>query len=343
MKLKLYLTLNYVKYIVILLLVFILIIWLAQILRMLDFNQTFSIQLYEIIKITSYLLPSAINTILPIIILLASCFYNRSINSTSEISIFSLYLGKNQIYGFLSYIYLFLIILFVFNSEYFSVKSYNNFKNEEISFRNEFKISEVNQEINIPDKLNLFFKEKIKGTNRYLDVTTFLIEDNIVIKSESVEYSISNSDLNFIFTNGRRISASDEEKSFTEFNKLEYKIENKNSHKISYGKENYNFLELINSNEPSYQKFAHRRIIDLLFLIFVIIISSRIVFLNSKSSELFKNYAFNLIVMLFSFTSLAFITKQLLNSIILINTYYAYSIIILVLTVLIVRKKYAFL
>ena len=122
-----------------------------------------------------------------------------------------------------------------------------------------------------------------------------------------------------------------------------YKIENKNSHKISYGKENYNFLELINSNEPSYQKFAHRRIIDLLFLIFVIIISSRIVFLNSKSSELFKNYAFNLIVMLFSFTSLAFITKQLLNSIILINTYYAYSIIILVLTVLIVRKKYAFL
>ena len=105
MKLKLYLTLNYVKYIVILLLVFLLIIWLAQILRMMDFNQTVTIQLYEIMRITSYLLPSAINTILPIIILLASCFFNRYINSTSEISIFSLYLKRKKINLFLSYLY----------------------------------------------------------------------------------------------------------------------------------------------------------------------------------------------------------------------------------------------
>ncbi|MDC0862077.1 LptF/LptG family permease [Alphaproteobacteria bacterium] len=343
MKLKLYLTLNYVKYIVILLFVFVLIIWLAQILRMLDFNQTFSIQLYEIIKITSYLLPSAINTILPIIILLSSCFYNRHINSTSEISIFTLYLGKKQIYNFLTYTYLLLIILFIFNSEYLSVKSYDNFKNEEINFRNEFKISEINKEISIPNKLNLFFAEKVKGSNKYLDVTTFLIEKNIVIKSESVEYTISNSDLNFIFNNGQRISASNEEKSFTNFNKLEYKIENQNNHEVSYGKENYNFFELINSNEESYQKFAHRRIIDLFFLIFVIIISSKILFLNSKSKDLFKNYAFNLIVTLFSFTVLAFITKQLLNNSILINTYYVCSLVLLIFTGIIVMRKYAFL
>ena len=93
MKLKLYLTFNYVKYILLILIVFLLIIWLAQIVRYLDLSQSFTMQFSQVAIVTSYLLPNAISTILPIIIFIATCFFNYQLNQTNEISIISLYLS----------------------------------------------------------------------------------------------------------------------------------------------------------------------------------------------------------------------------------------------------------
>ena len=67
------------------LVVFLLIVWLAQIVRYLDLSQSFSLQFGKVAILSSYLLPNALSTILPIVVFIASCFFNYQLNQTNEI------------------------------------------------------------------------------------------------------------------------------------------------------------------------------------------------------------------------------------------------------------------
>ncbi len=343
MKLKLYLTLNYVKYIFLILAVFIFIIWLAQIIRFIDFGQAFTLQVYEIIKITSFLLPSAVNTILPIIIYLSSCFYNRHINSTNEITIFQLYLSKKKINIIIFLFYGLISVLYILNSEVISVKSYNAYKTAEIDFRNNFQIKDQDNHINITNKIDLFYESKKEDQSTFINVIAFLIDENILIKSNEVLINLSENQISFKFINGQRISASSNEESFTNFDKLDYKIIKEVEHKISFGKENFTAIQLFKSDNPFFEKSAHRRIIDLFFLIFVIFISNKIIYLNSKSNSIIIVYTYNLVSILLSFTILSLVSKFFLSDKIDVLLYYIISTSFMVTTYLLLRRKYAFL
>ena len=342
MKLKLYLTISYVKYIVLMLIGFLLIIWLAQIIRYLDLSETLSIEFNKIGLITSYLLPNALSAILPIIVFISSCFYNKHINQTNEVSIASLYLSKKNLKKIVLLLYAVIVLMYVFNTEIISVNAYNKYKNQEIEFRNQFKIKDIGNQIYVKDKINLFYESKNKDSTLE-DVTTYLIEENVVINSEKVNYEQSDKELIFTFIKGERISSSDVEKSFTNFDKLKYNITNTNNNQISLDKENYNFIQLIKHKNKFFNKAAHRKIIDLLFLILVLNISGKIIFLNEKSSNLIRKYSFNLFLILVCFTSLTLITKLFISDRIALNFFYITSIITILIFNIILKKKYAFL
>ena len=339
MKLKLYLTISYVKYIVLLLVVFLLIIWLAQIIRYLDLSQSFSMQFSKVALITSYLLPNAIGTILPIIIFIASCFLNYQINQTNELTILSLYLSKNSLRKIIFFIYSFLLIVYAINTEIISVNSYNKYKTQEIELRNQFKIKDFKNEIFIKNKLNLFYEKRNSNNASLVNVTTYLIEENVVIKSEVVKYIQSEKQLLFTFLKGTRIASSKNEKSYTNFDKLEYKIRNDTNDKISLNKENYNFFELINHKNLFFNKSAHKRIIDLFMFAFILYMASKVLFINNKSKNLIKNYSIYLLIILVCFTHISLMSKLFISSIITLNVFYLGSILVILLITGILKKK----
>jgi lipopolysaccharide export LptBFGC system permease protein LptF len=341
MKLKLYLTISYVKYILLILIVFLLIIWLAQIIRYLDLSQSFSLQFSKVALITSYLIPNAINTILPIIIFIASCFFNYQLNQTNEINIFNLYISKNSLRRIILITYGLLTLFYIINTEIISVNAYNEYKTKEIDLRNQFKIRDFKNEIYIKDKLNLFYKNK----NNFIleNVTTYLIEENVVIKSKEVKYIQLNNEILFTFKKGIRIASSNNEKSYTDFDKLEYRILNKEPDQISFDKENYNFFELIKNEKKIFQKSAHRKIIDLLMLIFILHLSSKIMMISNKSKNLIRNYSYSLLLILISFTFISLMTNLLMTDLISINSYYSINILYYLIMIIILRKKNAFL
>ena len=341
MKLKLYLTISYVKYILLMLIVFLLVVWLAQIVRYLDLSQSFSMQFSKVAIITSYLLPNAISTILPIIIFIASCFFNYQLNQTNEINIFSLYLSKINLKIIILFTYCLLLVFYLINTEIISVKAYNKYKVDEIELRNQFKIKDSKNEIYIKNKLNLFYEKKNQENSVLENVTTYLIDENVVIKSKEVKYVRSEKELLFTFVNGKRIASSKDEKSYTEFDKLEYRIINTAINKISLDKENYNFFELIKNNNTFFKKSAHKKIIDLLMLLFVLNLSAKILMISNKSKDLIKNYSYNLFIILLVFTYISLMTNLFVSNMISTNLYYIGNIFAGLLITLIFRKKYA--
>ena len=341
MKLKLYLTISYVKYILLMLVVFLLIVWLAQIVRYLDLSQSFSVQLGKVALLSSYLLPNALSTILPIIVFIASCFFNYQLNQSNEINIFNLYLSKNSLKIIIIITYSLILAFYIINTEIISVKAYNKYKFEEIELRNQFKINDSGNEIYIKNKLNLIYENKNPEDLALENVITFLIDENVLIKAKEVQYIQSEKELLFTFVNGQRITSSKNEKSFTNFDKLEYRIVNSNLNTISFDKENYNFFELIKSENVFFQKSAHRKILDLLLLIFILYLSSKIITISSKSKNLIKNYSYNLSFILLSFTYMSLMTNLFVSELLSTELYYINNIFIVILTTIIFRKKYA--
>ena len=325
------------------LVVFLLIVWLAQIVRYLDLSQSFSMQFSKVAIITSYLIPNAISTILPVIIFIASCFLNYQMNQTNEISIISLYLSKNNLRKIIFFIYSSLLLIYVINTEIISVDSYNKYKTKEIELRNQFKIKDFKNEIFVKNKLNLFYEKRNPNNTSLENVTTYLIEENVVIKSEEVKYIQSEKKLLFTFVKGVRIASSKNEQSYTNFDKLEYEIENNTFNKIALDKENYNFFELIKHKNLFFKKSAHKRVMDLLMFVFILFISSKIIFINNKSKNLIKNYTIYLLIILASFTYISLISKLYISNTITVKLFYLGSLLIIFLTTTILRNKNAYL
>ena len=343
MKLKLYLTISYVKYIVFMVLTFISIIWIAQVIRYIGLNESFSIELHKVAMITLHLLPNALTTIMPIIIFISSCFFNKHINQTNELSIASHYLSEKKIKKMLLIIFSAIVLVYLYNTEIISVKSYNEYKIQEIDFRNQFKIKDIKNEIYIDGKISLLYEKKNSENGNLKNVTTYLIEENVVIKSKEVRYYQSKEEITFIFIEGERISSSNKEKSYTKFQKLNYSIVNSNNSKLELSKENFNSVDLFKHKRKDFNKAAHRKVIDLIFLILVLRISGKLILINERSNNLIANYSFNLLIILISFTLLAFLNKLFISEQITIIIFYIVSILTIILTNLILDKKYAFL
>ena len=181
---KYYIIFNFFKYILISIFIFIGLIWVSQILRVLDLQHTISFQILDVIKTTILVLPSFIS---PIILIFCFCylsfFLNYKLNSSNEIIIFKQYLKLNDLK------YLFLIIIAIIfalnflNKEFFSVFAYHKYKIKELELRNNLKLGNPNKnEFYIDGELNIFFKSNNNGV--FFDVEALFLRESQLIKSQ---------------------------------------------------------------------------------------------------------------------------------------------------------------
>ena len=161
---KSYIFSSFFKYILINIFIFIGLIWLSQILRILELQSSISNQIYDVIKTTSLVLPSFINPLMPFLLILGGFSLNYKLNSSNEIIILKQYLGIKEISN-LIFLLLFSVFLFYFiNNEYFSVKTYHKYKIEELEIRNNLKLGVPSQnEFHIQNELSIFFESQEDG------------------------------------------------------------------------------------------------------------------------------------------------------------------------------------
>ena len=147
------------KYILINIIIFVGLIWISQILRILELQQSIATQLFEVIKTTILVLPSFIGPLLPFLLIIAGFFLNYKYNSTNEIIIINQYLSKKKNLVLFSIILLVISIFHFVNSEILSVNLYQKYKVQELEIRNNLKLGfPTLNEFQIEKELSIFFE-----------------------------------------------------------------------------------------------------------------------------------------------------------------------------------------
>ena len=299
-------------------------IWLSQILRILEMQHSITTQLTDVITTTILVLPSFINPLMPFLLILASFFLNYKFNSSNEIIIIKQYFPfKNNLKLFT--ISSFVIIAFFFiNNEYLSVKLYYKYKIQELEIRNNIKLGVPSMnEFHIEDEVSIFFTRQ--SNNNFYDVEAIIYNDGQFIKANSAYIEIEKKNYNIIFNTGERIILNQNEKSKTDFDKFIYSIENKEIEILMMDKQHFNTYELLHHSDSEFYNQGHNRIFQYFLMIFVFFISFKIFYLYQSKKNIIKYYALIFVIVL---------TVQVVNSylIFLLNNnsnfnYYYYYLI----------------
>jgi lipopolysaccharide export LptBFGC system permease protein LptF len=301
---KYYIIYNFFKYILISIFIFIGLIWVSQILRILDLQHTISFQILDVMKTTILVLPSFISPISSFLLLLSSFFLNYKINSSNEIIIFKQYLRlKDLKYLFIAIMTIIFAMNF-FNKEVFSVKAYHKYKIEELELRNNLKLGNPNQnEFYIDGELNIFFKSSNNGI--FFDVEALFLRESQLIKAQYAELEISKKDFNLIFFYGERLSLNSEEITKTNFEKFVYNIQNREIEKLYFDKEHFNTFELINHEEKEFIGHGYNRIFQYFVNLSILVLSLKIIFMYKFKKILINQfiYIFTLLLILQIFNS----------------------------------------
>jgi lipopolysaccharide export LptBFGC system permease protein LptF len=301
---KYYIIFHYFKYILINIFLFIGLIWISQILRILELQFSFSNQILDVIKTTILVLPSFIGPLSSFLILLASFFLNFKLNSSNEIVVIRQYFGFKDFSALILITMLALFLINLINNEYLAIKTYEKYKIKELEIRNNLKLGVPNQkEFHIDGELSIFFDSKQDYI--FYDVEALIYRNGEFIKSDSAEFEVSKKNFNLIFQDGDRLSLNAEEISKTNFERFIYSIENKDIEKLHLDKEHFNTLDLINHNDLDHKIHGHNRLFQYIIIICVILISLKIVVHLSERKKIFK---------LFSFIFLLLLIVHILNS-----------------------------
>ena len=270
------------------LLVFIGLIWLSQIIRIIEFNYSFSNQIIEIANTTLLALPSFINPLVPFLIIIGSFMLNSKIKNSNEIIVLKQYLSSKSFKVLFQLLIFFLFVIFTINNEFISKKFYSKYKINELEIRNNLKLGSPTQnEFHIDDILSIFFERKIDST--FYNIEAIIYDQNQFIISESVEIELSKSNFNLVFSNGERLILNNIEKSKTVFDKFIYTLENKKYEELLMDKDHYNTFELITHPDKDFKNHGHNKIFQYFFLIFVSLISFKVIFFYiNKINNLFR-------------------------------------------------------
>jgi len=308
-----YIIYNFFKYILITLLLFIGLIWMSQIIRILEFQYSVSNQIIEIAGTTLLALPSFINPLVPFLILIGSFMLNSKIKSSNEIIILKQYLTVKSLRVLFQYLIFFTIIISAINNEIISNKFYEKYKIKELEIRNNFKLGSPSQnEFHIDDIVSIFFDNK--DDNTFYNIEAIIYNQNQFVVSDIVEIELSKSNFNLVFTNGERIILNDIEKSKTVFDKFTYVIENKKYEKLLLDKDHYNTFELISHPEEDFRNHGHNKIFHYFFLILTGLISFKIIFFYKTKKNNFSNFSFIFILILLVQVLNSYIVNLLDNS-----------------------------
>ena len=326
-----YIIFNYLKYISINIAIFIGLIWLSQILRILELQQSLTTQVLDVISTTLLVLPSFISPLMPFLLIIASFFLNYKFNSSNEIIILKQYFSfKNNL--FLSAFLTSVIIVFYFiNNELFSIKLYEKYKVKELEIRNNLKLGVPSlNEFHIEKEVSIFFKNQ--KNNEFYDVEAIIYKDGQFIKANSAEIEIENKNYNLIFNEGQRIILNDIEKSKTLFNRFIYSIENKDIEMLMMDKEHFNTLELLNNDNKEFYYHGHNRIYQYLVTLIIILVSYKIFFHYISKKSVFKYYAIVFLGVLVIQVLNSYLL-YLLNNNNLFNLYFYYFINLIMLSI----------
>ena len=279
------------KYILINIIIFVGLIWISQILRILELQQSIATQLFEVIKTTILVLPSFIGPLLPFLLIIAGFFLNYKYNSTNEIIIINQYLSKKKNLVLFSIILLVISIFHFVNSEILSVNLYQKYKVQELEIRNNLKLGlPTLNEFHIENEVSIFFEKQ--NNNKFSNVNAIIFEDGQFINAKEANIEIKNKNYNLIFYEGERVIFNDTEKSKTIFNKFIYSIENNKIEILMYDKEHFNTFELLKSDDKEFYYQGHNRIYQYLFILMTVIISFKIFFFYISKKSIFKYYTF---------------------------------------------------
>ena len=334
---KFYIIFVYFKYIFINIIIFIGLIWLSQILRILDLQYSLSNQIYDIIKTTSLVLPSFINPLMPFLLLLGSFFANYKFNTNNEIIILKQYLNIKEILILIICMMIFLFLFYFVNNEYLSVKAYHKYKVEELDIRNNLKLGAPSKnEFHIDNEVSIFFKSQDKDF--FYDIEALIYQEGQFVKSNWAEIEISKKNFNLVFYHGERILLNIDEKSKTNFDKFTYSIENKNIEKLLMDKEHYNTFNLIKHEEKDYVNHGHNRIYQYLLTAFIILLSFKIIFLYEPKKNLLRKFGFIFIFLLVLQIINSYLIYLLNNNNFTIIYYYVINFSLLVLSYIYLKR-----
>ena len=329
-----YIIYNYFKYILIILLIFTGLIWLSQIIRIIEFQYSISNQIIDIAGTTLLALPSFINPLVPFLIIIGSFMLNSKIKNSNEIIILKQYLSSKSLRFLFQLLIFFTIIIYAINNEIISKKFYEKYKIKELEIRNNLKLgSPVQNEFHIDNIVSIFFDKKEDST--FYEIDAIIYNQNQFISSDSVEIELSKSNFNLVFSNGERLILNDIEKSKTVFDKFTYIIESKEYEKLLMDKDHYNTFELIKHSENEFRNHGHNKIYQYFFLILTGLISLKIIFyyVNKKNNLINFSLIFLLILsiqvlniyliyLLDNFNSFSLLYFYAINFIFLISTYF---------------------
>ena len=181
------------------------------------------------------------------------------------------------------------IMLYFINNEYFSVSLYHKYKIKELEIRNNLKLGVPSiNEFHIEKEVSIFFENQ--RNNKFFNVDAIIYENGQFIKAISAEIEINKKSYNLIFYNGERIILNDTEKSKTSFDKFIYSLENKAIEELMMDKEHYNTIQLLKLEDKEFNIHGHNRIYQYILIIGIVLLSSKIFFLNLSKKNIFKYY-----------------------------------------------------
>ena len=264
-------------------------IWLSQILRIIELQHSISTQLIQVINTTLLVLPSFINPLMPFLLIISCFFINYKFNIDNEIVILKQYLSiKNNFQ--ISLILGSIIIFFYFiNNELFSVNLYHKYKVKELELRNNLKLGVPSlNEFHIEGEVSIFFKKQQE--NKFYDVDAIIFNDGQFIKSDSAEIEIEKKNYNLIFNNGERVILNENEKSKTNFDKFIFSIENKEIELLMMDREHFNTFQLLNHENREFYFHGHKRIYQYLLTFIIVFLSFKIFFFYLSKKNIFIYY-----------------------------------------------------
>ena len=330
-KAKYYIISNYFKYFFLNLIIFLTLIWISQILRIIEFQYSFSSQLVEVAISTLLALPSFINPLVPFLILIGSFFLNYKFNFSNEILIVKQYLPKEKLRNIHLLVIILTSTLYFLNNEFFSKNLYEKYKLKELEIRNNLKLGSPSQnEFHIDNIISLFFLDKEDDV--FYDVQAIIYQDNQFISANSAQIELSKLNFNLVFYSGESLVLNEKENSKSQFDKFIYTLQNKKYEILLMDKEHYNTLELIRHQSNDFRFEGHNNIFHYFFLFFVIYISLNVTFLNNGKVNNYIKFTliFLVILMIQIFNSYLI---YLLNYHDFLNLIYYYLILSIVLAV----------
>ena len=262
---------------------------MSQILRIIDIQFSINSQLNKIVMTTLFVLPSFINPILPIIILLSFLSLNSKLATNNEIKIFCQYLSIWQKIKIILIISIILVLGYFINNELISPKLYKIYKLGELEIRNNIKLGIPSKnEFHIDHSLSIYFDNKVE--NNFYKVEAVLHGNKQFVKSDfaTIEYDVRG--FNITFYDGIRLIMNKNEKSKTIFKRFTFNINKKKKDELLLDKDHFNTLELLNSLKKDFIHQGHNKIFQYELAILVLLIAYHILFNQiSKANLRFLN------------------------------------------------------